>query len=150
MGVSGSSAANDKPIAGQRRFNATSKKKAKPLNHMEPAPRTARCGIDERARSPRRLLEQSTEAAHGFHPVRSIEPQPLHDRRQVVRNRPAFVRAELAPRPIQQHDIVLDLDRQEPLVGRPHMQTPRGLHLGGDGNGWTEIGGRLRATDRGR
>jgi hypothetical protein len=38
----------------------------------------------------------------------------------------AGTRVELAPRPIRQHDIVLDLDRQEPLVGRPHVQTPRG------------------------
>jgi hypothetical protein len=55
----------------------------------------------------------------------------------VVRNRPALVRAELSPRPIQQHDIVLDLDRQEPLVGRPHRQTRRGLVWGGDAKGWT-------------
>ena len=39
---------------------------------LEPTPRTARCGIDERARSPCRLLEQSTKPAHGFHPVQSI------------------------------------------------------------------------------
>ena len=31
--------------------------------------RAARGGIDERARLPRRLLEESTEAAHSFHPV---------------------------------------------------------------------------------
>jgi hypothetical protein len=36
------------------------------------------------------------------------------------------------PRPIQQHDIVLDLDRQEPLVRRPHMQTLPGLDWGND------------------
>ena len=66
----------------------------------------------------------------------------------MVRNRPTFVRAEFAPRPIQQHDIVLDLDRQEPLVRRPQMLTPLGLDWGGDGKGWTQIGGRLETTDR--
>ncbi len=71
--------------------------------------------------SARRLLEQSAEAAHSIHLVRSIEPQPLRDRGQVIRNRPLLVRAELPPRPIHQHDIVLDPDRPEPLVGHAQM-----------------------------
>jgi hypothetical protein len=41
----------------------------------------------------------------------------------VIRNRRAPVRAKFPPSPIQQHDIVFDLDRQKPLVRRPHMQT---------------------------
>jgi hypothetical protein len=109
-------------------------------------PWNQRRGIDERARSPCRLLEQSTEAAHGFHPVRSIDPQPVHDWGQVIRNRPALVRAKFSPRPIQQHDIVLDLDRQKPLVRRPHMQTPQRPDWGGDARRWTGISGRLAAT----
>jgi hypothetical protein len=48
----------------------------------------------------------------------------------------------------KQHDTVLHLDRQELLVGRPQVQTPRCLDWSGDGEGWTEIGGRLGATDR--
>ena len=54
--------------------------------------------------------------------------------------------AELPPRPIQQHDTVLDFDRQKPLVGRPRCGTPRG----GDwrARGWTGIRGRLGGTDR--
>ncbi len=66
----------------------------------------------------------------------------------MIRNRPALVRAKFPPRPIEQHDIVLDLDRQEPLVGRPCMQTPQGLYWGSDACDWTGIGGRLGATDR--
>jgi hypothetical protein len=46
---------------------------------LEPAPRAARRGIDKQARSPRRLLEQPTEAAHRFNPIRLIEAQPLRD-----------------------------------------------------------------------
>jgi hypothetical protein len=46
---------------------------------LKPAPRAAPRGIDERTRSPGRLLEQPTESAHRFHPVRLIEPQPLHE-----------------------------------------------------------------------
>ena len=53
-------------------------------------------GIDERTRSPGRLLEQPTESAHRIHPVRLIEPQPLHERGQMLRNRPALDRAERA------------------------------------------------------
>ena len=58
----------------------------------------------------------------------------------MIGNRPALVRAEFPPRPIQQHDIVLDRDRQESLVRRPHVQTPRGLACGGDARDWTGIG----------
>ncbi len=69
------------------------------------SPWNSRCGqraaADERAQSPRRLLEQSTEAAHSFHPVQSIDPQPVHDWGEVIRNRPALVRAKFPPRPIQ-------------------------------------------------
>jgi hypothetical protein len=83
-------------------------------------------------------------AAHGFHPVRSIEPQPLHNRGQLIRNRSALVRAEFPTRPIQQHDIVLDINGQKPPVGSPRMQTPRG----GDARGWTGIIRRLRGRDR--
>jgi hypothetical protein len=93
------------------------------------------------------LLEQSTEAAHSFHSVRLIEPQPLYDRGQLIWNRPAPVRAEFPPRPIQQHDIVLDLNRQEPLVGRPHMQTPQGSDWGGDARGRTRNRRSLGAID---
>ena len=39
---------------------------------------------------------------------------------------PRVFRVKLPPRPIEQHDIA-DLDLQEPLVRRPHMQTPRGF-----------------------
>ena len=56
-----------------------------------------------------------------------IIAEPLHDSGQVSRNRPALVRAESPPRPIQQHDIVLDPNRQEALVGCPHMHALRGL-----------------------
>jgi hypothetical protein len=42
--------------------------------------------------------------------------------------------------------ILLDQDRQEPLIERPHIQTSRGLDWGGNAKGWTEIGGRLGAT----
>ncbi len=66
--------------------------------------RERRRRIEERARSPRRLLEQSAEAAHSFHPVRSIEPQPVHDWGQVIRNRPAIVRAKFPSRTIRQHE----------------------------------------------
>ena len=45
---------------------------------LESAPRAARHGIDERTRSPRRLLELATRAAHTFHAVRWIGPQPAH------------------------------------------------------------------------
>src|SRR5258706_15741397 len=77
---------------------------------LEPAPRAACGGIDKHARSPRRLFEQPTEAAHRCHPVRLIEAQPLHDWGQVLWNRPALVRAEFPPRPIEQHEIMIDLD----------------------------------------
>ena len=43
---------------------------------------------------------------------------------------PRACRREVPPCPIQQHDIVLELDRQEPLVRRPRMQTPQGLDRG--------------------
>jgi hypothetical protein len=43
---------------------------------------------------------------------------------------------------------VLDLDRQEPLVRRPHIQTPQGLDWGSGARDWTGIAGRLGATDR--
>ncbi len=91
-------------------------------------PRAARCGIDERARSPGRLLEESTESAHSFHPVRSIEPQPIHDWGQVIRYGPALIRAKFPPSPIEQ------------LFGHTIG--------GGDAKGWTILGGRLGATDR--
>ena len=61
--------------------------------------------------------------------------------------RPAPVRAEFLPRPIEQHEIMIDLDRQKPLVGRPHMQTPRSFDWGGNVRDWTGIGGRLEAAD---
>ena len=65
----------------------------------------------------------------------------------------AGTRVERARRPRssseKQHDKVLDLDRQEPLVGRPHVQTPRCLDWSGDGKGGTEIGGRLGAAQTG-
>ena len=83
---------------------------------LEPAPRAAYRGIDKQARSPRRLLEQPAEAAHRFHPVRLIEAQPLHDWGQVLWNRPALVRAELPARPIEQHEKMIDVDRQEPYL----------------------------------
>ena len=41
---------------------------------------------------------------------------------------------------------MLDLDRQEPLVGRPHMQTPRGLDPSGDASDWTRIDERLEVA----
>ncbi len=67
---------------------------------LEPAARTAFRGIEERARSPCRLLEQSTEAAHSFHLVQSIDPQPVHDWGEVIRNRLALDRAKFPPCPI--------------------------------------------------
>ena len=47
---------------------------------LEPAPRAACRAIDKQARSPRRLLEQPTEAAHRFHPVFSHKHLMNHDR----------------------------------------------------------------------
>src|ERR1700722_15765742 len=73
---------------------------------LEPAPRTACRGIDKHARSPRRLFEQPTEAAHRFHPVRLIEAQPLHDWGQVLWNRPALVRAGIPDTHLQIHSPV--------------------------------------------
>ncbi len=130
------------------RHRATGLQKGRPGRRpaLKPAPRAVRRSIDERTRSPGRLLEQPTESAHRFHPVRLIEPQPLHDRGQVLRNRPALVRSEFPPRPVQQHDVVLDPDRQEPLVGRPHTQTPRGLDPSGDASDWTRIDERLEVA----
>jgi hypothetical protein len=56
-----------------------------------------------------------------------ILAEPLRDSGQVIRYRPALVGSKVPPRPFQQHDIVLDPNRQEALVGCPRMQTPQGL-----------------------
>jgi hypothetical protein len=45
----------------------------------------------------KRLVAVKLIAAPGFHPVRSIEPQPLDDQGQVIRNRAALVRAQFPP-----------------------------------------------------
>jgi hypothetical protein len=63
--------------------------------------------------------------------------------RALSRNCPTLVRAKFPLRPIQQHDIVFDPNRQEALVGCPHMQTPQGLNQGADARGWTIIGRTL-------
>src|SRR5262249_38959363 len=99
---------------------------------LEPAPCASCHCIDQRVRSARRLLEKSTEAARRFHPIRSIEPQPLRDRSQMIWNRPALVRAEFPPRAIEQREIMIDVDREDTLVRRAHMQTPQISERGGN------------------
>jgi hypothetical protein len=61
----------------------------------------------------------------------------------MIGNRPALVRAELPPRPIQQHGVVLERDRQEPLVRCPHVQEPRRLACRDDACDCTRIGPTL-------
>ena len=46
---------------------------------------------------PAACLKSRPKPRHSFHPVRSIEPQPVHDWGQVIRNRPALVRRVPAP-----------------------------------------------------
>ena len=55
---------------------------------LKPPSRAARRPPRERTRATGRLLEHPAEFAHRLHPIRSIEPEPVEDRSQVVRDCP--------------------------------------------------------------
>ncbi len=58
---------------------------------LKPTSRATRRGPRERTRATGCLLEHAAAFAHRLHPIRLIEPQPVEDRSQVVRNCPALV-----------------------------------------------------------
>ena len=69
---------------------------------LKPPSRATRRRPRERTRATGRLLEHPAEFAHRLHPIRSIEPEPVEDRSQVVRDRPALVLTDLPAGPIEQ------------------------------------------------
>ena len=85
---------------------------------LKPPSRATRRRPRERTRATGRLLEHPAEFAHRLHPIRSIEPEPVEDRSQVVRDCPALVLTDLPAGPIEQHDVLLGVDRQKPLTRR--------------------------------
>ena len=90
---------------------------------LKPPSRATRRRPRKRTRATGRLLEHPAEFAHRLHPIRSIEPQPVEDRSQVVRDCPALVLTDLPAGPIEQHDVLLGVDRQKPLIRRTSTQT---------------------------
>ena len=62
---------------------------------LKPPSRATRRRPRERTRATGRLLEHPAEFAHRLHPIRSIEPEPVEDRSQVVRDCPAFAQTAM-------------------------------------------------------
>jgi hypothetical protein len=79
---------------------------------LKPPSRATRRSPRKRTRATGRLLEHPAEFAHRLHPIRWIDPKPVEDRSQVVRDCPALVLTDLPAGPIKQHDVPLGVDRQ--------------------------------------
>jgi hypothetical protein len=80
---------------------------------LKRAPATSHCPIRQRVATPGRSLERAAEVAHRLQPAVAVQPQPIEDRRKPAANRLATYRTQLAPRPIQQRQKFLKLDRQK-------------------------------------
>ena len=90
---------------------------------LKPPSRATRRPPRERTRATGRLLEHPAEFAHRLHPIRSLEPEPVEDRSQVVRDCTALVFTDLPAGPIEQHDVLLGVDSQKPPIRRTCTQT---------------------------
>ena len=89
---------------------------------LEPATTTAHRGGRQRFSSACGSLEPAAKVPHRLQPALTIEAQPVQDRRKPARNRPATFRTQLAPRPVQQRQVLLKLDRQIASIRCPRRK----------------------------
>lgn len=84
---------------------------------MKPAPTVSLCAGRYAGGSADDATKAAAEIVHAVNPLLGIDSQPLENRAQVPRNRPALVGADLTPYPIEQGQVFAQPEGRNPRSG---------------------------------